>query len=58
MGGWGGEKSKTHGVDAARGILLEDGLDDLVHLGHAGHAPDEENLVKVLSFFFQEKKPR
>jgi hypothetical protein len=56
---------ETHRVDSARGLLLEDGLDDLVYLGHAGHAPDEENLRERKScgrFFIikkgKRKKPR
>ena len=40
------KKHSTHRVDSARGVLLEDGLDDLVDLGHAGHAPDEEDLAE------------
>mmetsp|Transcript_27894 Transcript_27894/g.70115 ORF Transcript_27894/g.70115 Transcript_27894/m.70115 type:complete len:574 (+) Transcript_27894:58-1779(+) len=36
------------GVNAPVGVLVEDFLDDAVHLGHAGHAAHQQHLVDVI----------
>ena len=35
------------GIDVASGFLAEELLNDLDHLGHAGHAADQDNLVDL-----------
>ncbi len=38
------------GIDALVRVLAEEGLDDLLHLGHARHAADQHHLVDLLGF--------
>src|SRR5579863_8023155 len=35
------------GVDALMGLLAEELFDDFLHLGHAGHAADQNHLVDL-----------